>query len=727
VPGRTALAPHPTSIDRTRTPGQTLSPGRVESAGPAGWRRALHGDRDRSAWPLIVAPAVTLVVMLWGITAPAYWGDEADTVSAVSRSLPQLLLMLRHVDAVHGLYYLSLWPVVRVLGPGEFATRLPSALAMAAAALGVAAIARRLVCARAALWAGLLFAATPMISAQGHDARPYGMVTASAVLASYLLIRAVDSRRRGWFAIYGASLVLLGYLELFGLLLVLAHGVTLAGLRWRGTARADLHDDLLPDGPCGLAGTGDRALAARRAQAAEVPGGPGGTLPRAASRPGAAPARLVVRRWLVTVAAAVIAIVPLVLYGWQQRAQIAWIARPDWHDVLSAMTSLAGGPTALAVVTGLLAVLGIVGATPPPSARPGPPRRPVMAGLLWRAALAGLPWRPGLAGLPRRPVLTGLARLTGRGPEAARASHSLTWLALPWLVLPPALLLAVSEIKPAYNFRYLVFCLPAMALLAGAGLAELAGGNRTLSRGYPPNPDGPEPTNEHKASMAPSPEPRPPARGDDPPGVPAGAGGAWTASRQAPPRVLALEDMAPSRRHPRTHDGQGAQPPWAFDGPGIQRRVLRWAAPSAVLGLIVTLVVPTQLSIRVPGTGMREVSQFLAARERPGDAVTYPGSGVPPWYLAYPDGLGRLRDIWMAESGPASGRLYGVRVQVPVLLQRERGVCRIWAVEIAPPWPDPAPDLAPGFQLAGKWQPQPGVRLWLYQRPGCTPARGTGG
>jgi mannosyltransferase len=668
VTGRTALAPHPTSIDRTRSLGQTLSPGRVKSAGPAGWRRALHGDRGRPAWPLIVAPAVTLVVMLWGIAAPAYWGDEADTVSAVSRSLPQLLLMLRHVDAVHGLYYLSLWPVVRVLGPGEFATRLPSALAMAAAALGIAAIARRLVSARAALWAGLLFAATPMISAQGHDGRPYGVVTASAVLASYLLIRAVDSRRRGWFAAYGASLVLLGYLELFGLLLILAHGVTLAGLRWRGTARTELHDDLLPDGPGGLAGTRDGALAARRPQAAEVPGGAGGTLPRAASRPGAISAMLVVRRWLVTVAAAVIAIVPLVLYGWQQRAQIAWIARPDWHDVLSAMTSLAGGPTALAVVTGLLAMLGIVGATPAPSGRSGLPWRPVLAGLSPRPVLAGLLWRAALAGLLWRPGL-------GRGPGAARTSHSLTWLALPWLVLPPAMLLAASEIKPAYNFRYLVFCLPAMALLAGAGLAVLAGGNRALPGGYPQNPDGPEQPHAHKAPMTPSPGPRPPR---------------------------------------------------AFDGPGIQRRVRRWAAPSAVLGLIVALVAPTQLSIRVPGTGMREVSQFLAARERPGDAVIYPGSGVPPWYLAYPDGLGRLRDIWMAESGPATGRLYGIRVQVPVLLQRERGVCRIWAVEMTPPWPDPAPDLAPGFQLADKWQPQPGVWLWLYQRPGCTPAPGTG-
>ena len=184
------------------------------------------------------------------------------------------------------------------------------------------------------------------------------------------------------------------------------------------------------------------------------------------------------------------------------------------------------------------------------------------------------------------------------------------------------MLLAASEIIPAYNFRYLVFCLPAVALLAGAGLAALP-----------------------------------------------------------------------------------------------------WAPRAVAVALIVALAAPAQLSIRVPGTGMRAVSQWLAARERPGDAVIYPGSGVPPWYLAYPDGLGRLRDIWMAESGPVSGRLYGVRVSAPVLVQRERGSCRIWAAEMSPPWINPAQDV-PGFRLAGAWQPEPGVRLWLYRRPGCAPAPG---
>ena len=50
----------------------------------------------------------------------------------------------------------------------------------------------------------------------------------------------------------------------------------------------------------------------------------------------------------------------------------------------------------------------------------------------------------------------------------------LSWLAAPWLLLPPLLLLVLSEVKPVYNGRYLTFCLPAVALLAGAGLAALA-------------------------------------------------------------------------------------------------------------------------------------------------------------------------------------------------------------------------------------------------------------
>jgi mannosyltransferase len=364
----------------------------AEVRAPAGLTRSsgalARGDasvprpRRLPDWTLIPGPVVTLAVMVWGIGARPYWGDEADTVSAVSRSVPQLIRMLGHVDAVHGLYYLLLWPVVRAAGTSELATRLPSAVAMAAAAAGVAVIARRLVSRRAGLCAGLIFAVLPTVSLQGHDARPYAIVTAAAVLTSYLLVRAIHDPRPRLFAAYGLSLVLVGYLQLFGLLLVAAHAVMLIGL--------------------------DR----RR---------------RAAGKGQAVP----VRSWLVTIAAVGLAVAPVAVLGWAQRGEISWIPKPGWRDVGDLVTSMAAGSAASVVVIGLLSVLGGTSGGLPSMAWP-----------LARARTAG-------------------------------ADHGLGRLAVPWLVLPPLLLLAVSEIKPVYNGRYVAYCLPAVALLAGTGLAAL--------------------------------------------------------------------------------------------------------------------------------------------------------------------------------------------------------------------------------------------------------------
>ncbi|HEX4061226.1 MAG TPA: glycosyltransferase family 39 protein [Streptosporangiaceae bacterium] len=337
----------------------------------------------RLDWTLVVGPAVTLVMMLWGIGNSAYWGDEADTVSAVSRSVPQLFRMLANIDAVHGLYYLVLWPVAAVAGTGEFATRFPSALAMAATALGVTAIARRLVSRRAGLCAGLVFAFLPTVSAQGQDARPYAMATAAAVLSSYLFVRIIQDPQRRWFVGYGLSLVLLGYLHMFGLLLMAAHVVTLIGLRrrHRGT-------DSSPFGS--------------------------------------------VRLWVVTFVAAGVAMAPLLMLGWEQRVAIAWITKPGWVAAVGAAKLLTDGSTVSMVVLGELGVLGI----------------------LCGARLA-----------PIWPLAT-----EGTAPDGGRL---IGWLALPWLVLPPAILLAVSEIMPVYYPRYITYCLPAVALLVGCGLATL--------------------------------------------------------------------------------------------------------------------------------------------------------------------------------------------------------------------------------------------------------------
>ena len=54
-------------------------------------------------------------------------------------------------------------------------------------------------------------------------------------------------------------------------------------------------------------------------------------------------------------------------------------------------------------------------------------------------------------------------------------------VALPWLAVPPFVLIAGSYLKPVYVERYVEFCLPALAICVGAGLAglvRLAAGTR---------------------------------------------------------------------------------------------------------------------------------------------------------------------------------------------------------------------------------------------------------
>ena len=57
---------------------------------------------------------------------------------------------------------------------------------------------------------------------------------------------------------------------------------------------------------------------------------------------------------------------------------------------------------------------------------------------------------------------------------------TLTAVALPWLLLPAVVLLAVSQIHPVFNGRYVAFSVPALALLLAAGPSWLARSPRGL-------------------------------------------------------------------------------------------------------------------------------------------------------------------------------------------------------------------------------------------------------
>jgi mannosyltransferase len=328
-------------------------------------------------WALWLPPAVAFLVSLWGITAPSFWRDEAATIAAIKRPLGDLIRMLGNVDAVHGAYYLMMWPIAHVLGTGALVLRLPSAVAVAVGAAAVAATGRRLISSWAGLSAGLIYAVLPVVSRYGQEARSYAMVMAVAAISTYFLVRilgAEPSRQRRWIIWYAVSIAALGILNIFGLLLVPAHAVTIA---LRGRRRFK-----------------DQAF------------------------------RRLALGWVIAVAAGVVIASPLLVLGWMQRGQIAWLSVNTSSSGLGTVFSLSGS---YMVTTAVLAVIAV--------------------------ALV-------------------LGTETGRQKRQANWPRRLTEMSLPWLIVPPLLLLAASAVQPVYTSRYILICVPALALIAGAAVAS---------------------------------------------------------------------------------------------------------------------------------------------------------------------------------------------------------------------------------------------------------------
>jgi mannosyltransferase len=432
-------------------PATTFAPPPEDPApGPArASARRQEGLRRRGGWLVIAVPAVTsLAVGGYGLGGPSLWRDEAYTKDAITRPVGQMSALLGREDAVHGAYYLVMHVITAVTGTSATALRLPSLAAMVIATAFTAAIGRRAAAlalapvpsavragapasdavpagtpapaaapggapasdavpagtpapaaapagapasaapaaaihdagrglrpdipALTGLFSGLLFATAPYMTYYAQMARSYAIETMFAAIATYLLLRAVpDGRWRRWLA-YAAAVALTGLFNLFGLLILAAHGVTL----------------LLTDGR-GQTGSGRRL----------------GRIPL---------------RWLAASAAAVIVAGPLLAVAGRQQQQIAWLTAPNVKAMERLLTNLAGSRP-LILPFALLALAGPA------------------------AAFLADGWRP-------------------LNPAA---------VALPWLVVPPFLLIAASFVKPVYFVRYVEFCLPALAILAGAGLAGL--------------------------------------------------------------------------------------------------------------------------------------------------------------------------------------------------------------------------------------------------------------
>ncbi|TFB71162.1 hypothetical protein E3O06_12330 [Cryobacterium glaciale] len=190
--------------------------------------------RMRVLTPGLSAGLVGLVAFLVSFAwswQPSYWGDEAASIMSAERSLTSLSGLLDNVDAVHGLYYLFLHGWIDLFGASELSTRLPSAVAIGAAATGTVVLARFFMGTRVAIGGGLIFALIPRVTYMGAEARSTAIATAIAVWLTVLLVHSLRSstasRRRQVLLWLGYSLLLaLGiYVFLFLALLLPVHAV----------------------------------------------------------------------------------------------------------------------------------------------------------------------------------------------------------------------------------------------------------------------------------------------------------------------------------------------------------------------------------------------------------------------------------------------------------------------------------------------------------------------
>jgi mannosyltransferase len=394
-------------------------------------------------------------------------------------------------------------------------------------------------------------------------ARSYAIETMFATIATYLLLRAWPDGRWRWWLAYAAAVALTGLFNIFGLLILAAHGVTLL-------------------------------LAGRRI--GRIPGTQGISL-----------------RWLAAAVAAVAVLSPLLAVAGHQQQQISWLARPNVKAIERLLSTTAGSRD-LVLPLALLALGGLAAA--------------------WLAD----GWRP------LNPAAVGL----------------------PWLVVPPFLLMAASFVKPVYYVRYVEFCLPGLAIVAGAGLTGL----------------------------------------------------------------IRLAARTPAARTPaaRTPAGRMRRARLGPAGLGPAGLGLAWLPAVLVIAVLAVLLAGPQQAIRQNAArpdNLRRASAIVAVQEQPGDVVFYIPFTMHVLGTGYPEPFLRLRDIAMARSAIASATLTGTEITSPAELKsRFTDVRRVWVVTGASTYKFPVPatrmskeKLAliaeAGLHIIGRWQAGE-VMLTLY-------------
>ncbi len=171
-------------------------------------------------WPLAALIILAAVLRVCTLDLQSFWYDEAFTpVHVLHPSLWATLRSVVHTENTPPLWYAIAWAVSRVLGTGEVALRLPSALAGIATVPVAWAIGRELTGRRATAIATAAFVTVnPLLVWYSQEARAYGLFVLLAAVTMLCFLRALHTPTRGRmaaFALAGSLALLSHYFAVF--------------------------------------------------------------------------------------------------------------------------------------------------------------------------------------------------------------------------------------------------------------------------------------------------------------------------------------------------------------------------------------------------------------------------------------------------------------------------------------------------------------------------------
>ena len=187
-------------------------------------------DRSRAlVLDIAIVTGVSLTLGLIRLGAPSVWIDESFTARATDRSFTTLV-----ERQVHALYYVLLKAWAAIAGDSEWALRFPSVLAAAVACALLVVLGNKILDRRTALIAGLLLASNAFFVQWSQQARSYSALVALSLVATLVLLRALELNTRAAWSWYGAAFtVVVVWHPLASLLLVPGQVAIMASRRRR--------------------------------------------------------------------------------------------------------------------------------------------------------------------------------------------------------------------------------------------------------------------------------------------------------------------------------------------------------------------------------------------------------------------------------------------------------------------------------------------------------------